>query len=215
MKSKTTHETIWELLPWFVNNSLETSEHRQVALHVTQCTLCQSEIRVQQRLQKQLLASETFPDKQEKAYQRVLEQIHNVTPIKKLNNKQKYFKFQPVPLSLVASLFVAIVAGALFMGGEQQKNYSTLTDSGYSQNNSGQFLARVIFKQRTSQQKIKSLLAAYRAKIVAGPDVRGIYTVDFSDKMSVETRFNKLLSKLQQHNEILLVTAITKTSKLK
>ncbi|MBX2836645.1 MAG: zf-HC2 domain-containing protein [Gammaproteobacteria bacterium] len=37
------HEAVFELLPWWVNNTLTTEEHSRVREHVENCALCQQE----------------------------------------------------------------------------------------------------------------------------------------------------------------------------
>ena len=38
------HQEVWELLPWYVNRTLETQERAHIEQHLVRCAACQAEI---------------------------------------------------------------------------------------------------------------------------------------------------------------------------
>jgi hypothetical protein len=49
------HQEIIELLPWYVNNTLEESERRQIAGHLDKCAVCSEEVKVLRLMESHLI----------------------------------------------------------------------------------------------------------------------------------------------------------------
>lgn len=47
-------DAIWEILPWYVNGTLDASETRRVEAYIETCPLCAAEVREQRRLAEEL-----------------------------------------------------------------------------------------------------------------------------------------------------------------
>ena len=54
------HDSIWELIPWYVNGSLPPAEADAVRRHSSGCQICAAEIKCQRRLAKSVAKAEPF-----------------------------------------------------------------------------------------------------------------------------------------------------------
>jgi len=52
------HKQAWELLPWLVNETLSSAEHRMVDSHVKSCTICQRELEAQRHLSALIMTAD-------------------------------------------------------------------------------------------------------------------------------------------------------------
>ena len=230
------HDIIWNLLPWFVNNTLEHNEHKQVEQHLSECTLCQKELQTQRYLQSKLSTGESTSNGKINAFKNIMQRIDtneietqqteklhdNVIPIGRLLRNVRKYKFSSIPSSLAASFLVAITLGLFLIASDKEKTYTTLSDSQPNDYHSSdlmstevidhQYLTRVIFDEKTTDAEIKSILDNFKGTVLAGPDSRGIYTIDFSKAAITLPQYQALLVKLKQHPTILLASAITKTN---
>ena len=54
------HETVWELIPWFVNGTLPASEQAMVKQHIQSCSHCAAEVARQFKLAKRVATEDPF-----------------------------------------------------------------------------------------------------------------------------------------------------------
>ncbi len=218
------HDKIWDLLPWYVNNTLENFEKKQVEHHLANCTVCKQELHQQQQLQMNLLSDDTLSKSTISAFNKVMQRIDaqqlnskNVVPVKRVSEQLKKYNTKPIVSSIAASFLVVIIISLFFNSSSNDKIYSTLSDtpaknSSLNGANNSIYLTRVIFNKNTRKQDINQLFKYFQGEITHGPDKRGIYTIDFSKAVSSTVQYNALLNKLKQRPEILLVSAITKAT---
>jgi anti-sigma factor RsiW len=53
-----THAAVWELIPWFVNETLDETEHGRVEAHLRRCPACKCEVDAQSRLRAAMATSD-------------------------------------------------------------------------------------------------------------------------------------------------------------
>lgn len=218
------HDKIWNLLPWFVNNTLNGFEKKQVEHHLASCTLCKQEVHQQRQLQQDLISDDTLSKSTTSAFNNVMQRIEqhevkskNVVPFKLVSKQFNKYNRKPIISSIAASFLALVIIGLFFTSSNNEKIYSTLSDtpaqnSSLNTDNNSAYLTRVIFNKNTSEHKINQLFEQFQGTLTSGPDKRGIYTIDFSKAVSSTAHYNALLLKLKHRPEILLVSKITKAT---
>ncbi|MFV2060149.1 MAG: zf-HC2 domain-containing protein [Gammaproteobacteria bacterium] len=231
------HDKIWNLLPWFINNTLKCNERTQVEQHVLKCSACQNELQEQRYLQNKLLENDKLPSQKINAFENVMSRIESdindskqsetksgkIIPISNILQKIKKYKRYSIPSSIAATLLLTVTLSFMLSVSDKEKLFTTLTDSPTEYptgNNSNElsnfsitkslYLTRIIFKTNISTTKIKAVLNHFQGELVKGPDARNIYIFDFSKTINTAQQYQNLLARLQQHSSTLLVSAIVK-----
>ncbi|MGR8947529.1 MAG: hypothetical protein ACU84Q_05740 [Gammaproteobacteria bacterium] len=171
------HESVWQLLPWFVNGTLEGLERRLVTRHVNECLICKREVR---GLSKLASAMRSRP--KNVACENALAELH-----RRMNNKRSA---RTIPWAAAASLVV--IVGLALIASKQVTDGLVDFSAGYqtlgadSVIRTGQFSrsARIVFRPDVDTKEMVSLLDAVDASIANGPSRRGAYTVSFSGTLS-------------------------------
>ncbi|MEO1679702.1 MAG: zf-HC2 domain-containing protein [Pseudomonadota bacterium] len=53
------HQAVWEMIPWYLNGTLEDADQRRVAAHLNRCAACRAEVAEQRRLQAVIMDGTT------------------------------------------------------------------------------------------------------------------------------------------------------------
>ncbi len=188
------HREAAELLPWYVNGTLEAAELESLTLHLDTCERCRGEFEAQRRLAHVLRTSEELAFSAPRAFEQLRARIDNEAeferskrensangPLERLRDGVLSLAV-PVRWALVAQLVAIVALGtALVRGQGGQGEFQTLaTPSALSTGEAPRL--RVVFDAASSEGDIRTLLFESGARIVAGPSPFGVYTIETDAK---------------------------------
>jgi len=120
-----THDELRALLPWYANRTLGRNDHEVVERHVESCPDCAREL---DELRVLLSASEHLKQDVPESSSDLLERT--LQKVARHERKRAAPKHWRIPLSLAASLIVAIMVGALFLPTEEAMNHASSFSTG-------------------------------------------------------------------------------------
>ena len=195
--SADTHANMVLLLPWYVNNTLEASEHQQVEQHLRSCLICRRELvalrklaaEVKQATDLDVAAEASFAGLQAKLQKKPAMPVNTVVAFKtksdlsdSVKNKPRLLAFSAKGWAIAASLlFVATLP--LMIQNQQQDSgiagYYTLSAAKpeVAHNNH----VRVVFAKHLVDKDVEALLNKIHATKVDGPNSVGAYTLSFTE----------------------------------
>jgi len=216
-----THVQVWDLLPWYVNGTLDDNEQRLVKAHLLHCRRCHTEL---SRCQNTVSAVhwdreqswQQKPDQLNRLFGQIdqLESADSSTDRSSSNRFTLHFSHLytwlegnlSLPrwsLAVPAALAMALTAALVFQSAPPESEfYGTLTSAGEALDAEQQRL-QVIFSPDSTSSEITRLLQSLDvdARIIDGPTAQGRFTVAIKADQSVE--LSQLASNLQSHPEVL------------
>jgi len=188
------HQDVWELLPWYVNGTLQARDTDLVSAHLSACTACHDEVA---RCRALAAAVRSTTDVAwAPSAQRLERVLASIDAIEAAGARQRTWRerlgapiellrelFQGTPrpmrwaLATQAALVVLLVGVATWQGVfSSRAPYRTLADSDEARR--AQTLIHVVFAEDITEREIRTLLGRARGKIIGGPSAIGVYTVD-------------------------------------
>ncbi len=153
-----------ELLPFYVNGSLDADEHQQVENHVAACGQCRDEIALLQSLQTRVAEIDAHTAPGEFGWQRLQRDMRK--PARQ--TRRSWMK-----MALAASLLVVVVqSGWLLQLSLSQNDY--IPAGAHLQQG---VILQVAFRPQATASQIHQLLDAIDAEIVGGPGAAGVYRI--------------------------------------
>lgn len=208
------HMRAWELLPWYVNDSLDEAERASVRLHLGECLVCTRELR---RLQ-QLDAAVAAPISEHacaQAFARLSHQICTTDiapswPQRAFNVLREIF--EPVPLLAGASLLVvcSVLVGTIVASGrgevrQTEQPFQTLGRRQSLPSELSHPLVRIVLRDDAAASGLDAWLARHSAELVNGPSAIGVLTVRVA--MGART-IDALLASLRADSETLFIEPV-------
>src|SRR5574337_408418 len=181
------HQTVDELLPWFVNGTLEGEDLALVERHLAECARCQQEVLALRQFQTAYIDSETAPDpavslgsllppKERRRRRRSMWALSGLPLMRPFSAVTRRFR-QWAPWALAAELAVILVlAGMLLSGDESQPLYRTLGASGPPLQEMGRLV--VVFDPQVPEAELRRIVRSSGARIVDGPTVGDAYVLE-------------------------------------
>ncbi len=179
--NETTHPD--ELLPFYVNATLEGEERIRVEAHLEHCACCRQEVDFLRTLRAgmQAGASATAPETAWPRLRRALRQTGTTRPSRRW-----------LPAALAASLLVIVAQTALLLNRPESGGY-TLSGSTLS----GE-VVQLRFDPSATEADIRRVLQAVEGTLIDGPGALGVYRVRLAspaaDGRSIEARLAWLRS---------------------
>jgi hypothetical protein len=184
------HRRVWELLPWYVNDSLALSERERVEAHLAACPRCQEEARLCRRTADEIAAAgEIAPSPHPVQLQRMLARIDESEREERQQGIGRRFLLpfrslvaapRPLRAALVAqAAMILLLLGALAWSAQRPGPaavYRTLSDPPAPPVRTVRL--RVVFAPTATEREIRGLLLGLRAEITAGPSAYGAYTLE-------------------------------------
>lgn len=189
------HRQINLLLPWYLNQSLDSHEQQQVEQHIAHCLRCRRELKRLQKLSDAVCdssdlavaADSSFTALQNKirAGQSVNQGLVFASSSEKGKQPGKsalhagYFN-RWAKFALAASVLLALIPlGMAFRQAQSPpaEFYTLSAQSAHTSSFSELTQLRVVFAKKVSQSEIDTLLAAIKAQQVDGPNSMGAVTV--------------------------------------
>jgi hypothetical protein len=173
-----THQTVQELLPWLVTNTLSADETAMVREHVRTCTQCQSDVDWQCKLRAAILQDDTTHD-----VDRAFAQLSPRLEAPQRGSRRS-------PFSALSSLLkpgagwmrwaiaiqAAIIAGLAILLVPHDDGLAVYRALGTHPYAAGNVV--VTFRPETTEQELRSLLQESAARIVDGPTATGTYVLN-------------------------------------
>jgi anti-sigma factor RsiW len=213
------HQAIWELIPWYVNDTLEEPEHGTVAHHIAECQTCQEEIARCRTIAALVRASDVAawsPSPERVA--RMMARIDGESHVSNRENRwiairESFEKirlaFQETPSSFRWALaaqttVIILLAAAVILQSSVSPSllYRTLSDAGNGPE-PGRAHIQVVFAEDITEGEIRTLLSTLGATIVAGPSTMAVYTVAVAaDDREAPARMRETLAVLRAHPKV-------------
>ena len=217
------HQKVWEILPWYVNGTLEGHEHEFVARHIQRCPTCADEVvRCQSIATAVRNAEEAVRTPSPEHFARLMERIDrgsaSAAPERWRIRVREWiekirFAFQETPsllrwaLAVETAAIVLLAATVMMQSSVAPSFYRTLSDSG-SSSDPGRVHLQVVFADDITEREIRTLLGSIGATIVAGPTPMAVYTVALiADDREVPARTRETLELLRAHPKVRLAEA--------
>jgi len=209
MTDRSNHETIVELLPWFVNGTLEEKERALVEVHVHQCVQCYAMLREERRLHEGLgEQSEARLSSSEHGFERLRARLDDGAAKTTAQEGSSstliwpHFRLLVVTAGGLAAigLLAIVFLGTERVAGPVVEEFETLTGPAV-------VAARqidVIFAADLSEADMRSVLQAHDAVIVGGPTDIGRYTIQI-DGVSSGSDLDGIIDDLREDPRIRFV----------
>jgi len=214
------HEQIWQLLPWYVNGTLDDSERETVARHVSLCQTCEDEV-VRCRALVSVLSThnEAAWKPSSEHFNRLMTRVDRESSLTTserwrlrmhewVEKSRAVFQSTPSPmrwaLAAQTAVIVLIVVATMSTRIGPPVPYSTLSDPVVVYEASLSQIS-VVFAEDITEQEVRTLLNTIQGEIVAGPSAMAVYTVAVpasGDERSGQAQ--AALEKLRAHPKVQL-----------
>jgi hypothetical protein len=175
------HREAAELLPWFLNGTLDGLERSRVEGHLAECIACRQEAEDLRHLQA--MAQREDPEAVvTRALSRLQARIDQLEsgPLAARVLRATWRQWKTVPLwmqgALLAQFALLALLVAVLADRSPTQYYHTLSSP--SAQASGRNELVVVFDSTRPEQEIRNLLLRLHARIVDGPSPEGAYTLD-------------------------------------
>lgn len=197
--SADSHANLILLLPWYVNNTLETSEHRQVEQHLRTCLICRRELialrklatEVKQATDLEVAAEASFAGLQAKLQKKPAMPVNTVVAFnakpdlsETTKNKSRLLALSGISFKgwAIAASLLLVATLPLMMQNQQLDSsiasYYTLSAAKSEVAHHNQ--VRVVFSKHLADKDIEALLNKIHATKIDGPNSVGAYTLSFT-----------------------------------
>ena len=198
------HRRCWELLPWYVNGTLNETEVRQVETHLVECADCRGEMADQSLLRQLMRSDEGVLHAPHASLQKVLAQIDRTEdasprePKNPARRPRRMDKSRWLAIAVVAEAACLIVLIGMLSwkisADRAAPRYATLTSETETP---AQGTARIVFAPAVSIAELNDLLHSFDARIVSGPTETGVFTVTLPSTLS-EGEVAAAIQRMQQ-----------------
>jgi len=194
------HLELVELVPWYANDTLDTSERRRVEEHLRECAECRAQLDLWQRVREGLEESDPIPLQHPARIEHLLSRLDDAiepepAPVSRL---AAWRRAVPPPLrwTLIAQSAALLVLGALEIGhlraAPRESGFRTLASVASER---PVWTLRLVFDESASEREIRQLLLPLGAEIVSGPSPVGVYTVEVPANEGLEETVGALRSR--------------------
>ena len=168
------HDRAQQLLPWYVNGTLEPGEKALVEEHLSACADCRAELASEERLASLVSAVPPAPEGQWEALRR--RALASPRPAIVQRRQARRWAVGPGRLGLIAASYVALIGLLVALYGQlrsERSEYHTLSAPAATPR--GNLL--VAFRPETSERDLRRALQAVGARIVNGPTAGNAYVL--------------------------------------
>lgn len=201
MTSTTEHRTVVELLPWYVNGTLQESERRSVERHLRECLPCRAALRDERRLATALQRDASDDLSVERNFERLIGRIQ--TPQSSPRATRAFGTLLgrvPSRVVAAAAVLVVVLGGAVMWLSARRDDavYSTATTTATDASRR----IDIIFAAGVNGAEIRDVLESIHGTIVGGPTEIGRYTVRLSDPGLSDAEVQAVVAGLSKDSRI-------------
>ena len=209
--SKSEHQEVWDLLPWYVNHSLDPAEQDFVRKHVKTCVTCRIEINQQQQLLEKIQQPDLLQQVSQVSFAQLKKRMQEQSKLSafaeqaKPRQAQKLFSHQFLGFvkytALAASLLLLAMPFMLNLptdDPELKGDYRTLANpaEGEHKNN----IIRIVFAEHSAAEQIETILNGVSGHIIKGPSKNGIYEVQIGNRQANSLEIDDAISQLRKNS---------------
>ncbi|HEX4235450.1 MAG TPA: zf-HC2 domain-containing protein [Caldimonas sp.] len=173
------HRLAQELLPWFVNQTLDAAEAAQVGTHVAQCARCQADAAAQARLHRVVLDANDAGHGVDAAWTAMRARLDTLPASQGDKRGATPAWWRPglrfVVATQAAVILILVVAVAWVGGVPRSESYRALGAAPADAN------ALAVFRAEATEAQMREALRAAGAHIVGGPTVTDAYLLRLGD----------------------------------
>ena len=194
-RNESEHASIWELLPWYLNDTLTEFDRKRVDLHLTACAACQEEMAIERRIHERVARNDTVEHLVTPSLRRLQERIDDLAtaatpraeraapPLPPRSSSRRGLRralsWQGLMAASVAMLAAALVLTMTHraqptLAKTPPPDYYTVTTA--TPRPPGEAI-RAVFAPTITLDELQSILALSHLKIVAGPTEAGVYSL--------------------------------------
>ncbi len=170
-----THRESIELLPWYLNSTLDEGQRSAVAAHLGECAECTRELEEIRATQAALMAQEEQAPS-EFMLQRALAAIDEYEREKQTTLWSRMFRPAFTRGLVFAQCALILMLGGLLYREIRNRDFTTLSGPGIGQG-SGVRIA-VGFEPGVTEESMRQTILSVQGKIVNGPSALGLYAVE-------------------------------------
>lgn len=195
------HQKTWELLPWYINNTLEASLRQLVDQHLEECKACRRELKEQQQLAQAVQQADEISTSPQQSFAKLMQRIDaseqvNTLPksLSLLNRLRSIMKTllqstSPTRWVLAAQTLaiVVLLGNILLLSSPQVDNtlsYETLSNGQQSTIAHGHI--RIVFSDNSLEKDKRQILTIFNARIIDGPSPSGVYTLSINQDQQIK-----------------------------
>lgn len=202
-KSYTDHQELSQLLPWYVNKTLQGAELKAVEEHLTVCLICKRELIQLQKLAQVVVSNGSIDSAEQASFSRLKKRLHsgasvnmqadakvaavnasrkadNIAPFNRMKKQAWRSSALRPALAMAAALLLSltVLMPRYIENGQQfSSNFRTLSSDtqpvGMKENE-----IRVVFADNVDQQQKYQILERVHGQIIGdNPTAQGVYTV--------------------------------------
>ncbi|HKI87207.1 MAG TPA: zf-HC2 domain-containing protein [Thermoanaerobaculia bacterium] len=184
------HQECSELLPWYVNGSLDEDERTSIATHLDGCATCRAELEEEEAIAAVLEPATDLDREVERGWRNMAKRLDRLQA--KTHGRWRgawWWPWSRMPrwaaaVALAQVLLLSallLLAGNLYHRGRAQPRFHTLTQS-EPQPAPARPLIHLVVSPATRVGDLRELLRRAGGEIVSGPSPAGVFTVAVSER---------------------------------
>ena len=228
------HAEVWNLLPWYVNGTLEADERKQVERHLTQCLTCRTEVAEQAEIARCAAETDVIDSVMEtslaKMHERLAAEGAAVPPSGHVPNRaprsrvadlwnrprpvggrswrdwvHRILGYRPLAVGVMGGVPAMALVAFLMFGGAQTPVAPFTTLSDGEVTATGPVL-RVKVEVDADASAFEALLAEQGLVVLSGPTPYGVYTLTFADADAAQAE--EIVARLREADMVEFVTTV-------
>ena len=164
------HRLAQELLPWFVNGTLEAKEEAQVKMHLVHCVRCQADAAAQAALRAVPVAP-AAGSSVERDWAALREKLGTPLHPRASTAAGRRWWQRALPLAVAAQVLVVLGLAALWVGSPRPELYRALGAASPAEAAN----AVAVFRSDATEREMRAALRSAGARIVGGPTLTDAY----------------------------------------
>jgi len=217
--SNSEHQKVWDLLPWYVNHSLDPAEQDIVNMHVKTCITCRIELNQQQQVLAKIQQTDLLQQVSQISFaqlKRKIEEQPKLNTFSKHNEPKKepklflrqfpsFLKYTALAASLLL-LALPFMSNSLMDQSKLTGDYRTLANSiaGEQSNNR----IHIVFADPSNSKQIEAILDNVSGHIVKGPSQHGVYEVQIGNQQTDSQEVKNAISYLRKNTLVIFAELV-------